>query len=111
MSTRAGAKRTCFCIRCGRTIGELGFSRTGVPATHKCPHGVRCDWGGPYARSRCDECDKCRFKPCRAQKQYRVGEEGHTTVVVADRYARAGIGPTCKLAAHGAEVEHAWTDR
>lgn len=52
---RPGRKFTCK--RCGRLIGEHGYSDSGMLSTHKCPHGTRCtfDISKPN-RAKCEQC-------------------------------------------------------
>ncbi len=34
--------RKLICVLCGRSIGEHGYSNTGMLSRHKCPHGNHC---------------------------------------------------------------------
>ena len=104
-------KRTVFCRRCGRTVGELGFSRTGVTSRHKCLHEIWCRQDTSYA-----SCDKCNESGphlgCPMQFQYvDVKDITNPARHAVNRREKPGYGPTCVLAEHGKETEHVWTER
>ena len=64
--------RKFTCRRCGRLVGEHGYSNSGGLAIHKCPHGERCSFDLDSPRyTKCVQCQGRVVTP-EEQKQLEI---------------------------------------